>query len=39
MAPTVLAESLLVHAFIFGLPVALVASLVLKPVADRPISA
>lgn len=39
MAPLVLAESLLVHAFIFGLPVALVASLMLKPRADRPISA
>lgn len=39
MAPMVLAESLLVHAFIFGLPVALVASLVLKPGPDRPISA
>lgn len=39
MAPMVLAESLLVHAFIFGLPVALVAWLVLKPAADRPISA
>lgn len=39
MAPMVLAESLLVHAFIFGLPVALGAWLVLKPAADRPISA
>ncbi len=31
MPPLVLAESLLVHAFIFGLPVALVANFVLKP--------
>ena len=31
MAPMVLAESLLVHAFLFGLPVALIANLVLKP--------
>lgn len=31
MAPMVLAESLLVHAFLFGLPVALIANIVLKP--------
>lgn len=31
MAPMVLAESLLVHAFIFGLPVALVANWMLAP--------
>ncbi|MFA7264334.1 MAG: hypothetical protein WC068_15050 [Caulobacter sp.] len=39
MTPMVLAESLLVHAFLFGLPVALVAWLMLRPGADRPISA
>lgn len=31
MPPHVLAESLLVHAFLFGLPVALIAAWVLKP--------
>lgn len=33
MAPQVLAESLLVHAFLWGVPIALVAALVLKPKA------
>jgi len=35
MAPMVLAESLLVHAFLFGLPVALIAAWILKP---RPVA-
>ena len=31
MPPLVMAESLPVHAFLFGLPVALIANLILKP--------
>lgn len=36
MAPLVLAESLLVHAFLFGLPVALIAAFILKPPVEQP---
>ena len=36
MAPMVLAESLLVHAFLFGLPVALIANRILTPKNQPP---
>lgn len=36
MPPLVLAESLLVHAFLFGLPIALIAAFILKPPVEQP---